>query len=56
MVPSFASWFAISLPEIPVCALTYCIVMLCLVHRIWWTMVKISSLSGWLCWDQGWWM
>ena len=34
VVPLFVSWFAISLPEIPVCTLTLCIVMLCLVHRI----------------------
>ena len=49
MVPLFASCSTISLPEIPVCALTFCIVMLGLVHRIWWTMAKISSLLGWLC-------
>ena len=48
LVPLFASWYAISLPKIPVCALTFCIVMLCLVHRIWWTIVEMSSLSGWL--------
>ena len=33
---------------IPMCALTICIVILCLVHRICWTMVVISSLSRWL--------
>jgi hypothetical protein len=31
---SSASWFAILLLKIPVCALTFCIVILCLVHRI----------------------
>lgn len=36
VVPSLVSWRVISLPEIPVCALTVCIVMSCLVHRIWW--------------------
>ena len=30
----YASWFVISLPKIPVCALTFCNVMLCVVHRI----------------------
>ena len=29
VVPSFASWFVISLPKIPVCALTFCNGMLC---------------------------
>ena len=33
-VPSFASWSVISLHVIPTCALTFCIVMLCLVHGI----------------------
>ena len=42
----FASWFDISLPEIPVCAPTFCIVILCLVRRIWWTMAKQV-----VCWD-----
>ena len=41
--PSFASWYAISLSKVPLFALTFCIVMLCLVHRIWCTMAKISS-------------
>ena len=49
VVPSFASWFAILLPNIPLCALTLCIVMLCLLHSIWSTMVEISGISGWLC-------
>ena len=40
VVPSLASWFAISLPKIPECALTFCNVLLCFVHRIWWIMVK----------------
>ena len=40
VVPSFASWYVISFPEIPMCALTFCIVMLYLVHRIWWTMAE----------------
>jgi hypothetical protein len=29
-----ASWCEISLPEIPMCALTFCIVMLCLVNLV----------------------
>ena len=52
MVPSFASWYAISLFEILMCALTFNIVMWRLVRRIWWTIAQISSLSGWLCWDR----
>ena len=46
VVPSFASWLAISLPKIQMHTLTNCIVILCLGHRIWWTMAKISSLLG----------
>ena len=46
VVPLFASWFAISLPMILICALTFCIVMLCLIERIWYTMAKMNSLSG----------
>jgi hypothetical protein len=34
VIPLFISWFAISLLEIPVCTLTLCIAMLCLVHII----------------------
>ena len=56
VVPLFASWSTILPPEILMCALIFCIAMLCLVHIIWWTMTKISSLSGWLCWAEGWWM
>ena len=41
-----ASSYVISLPKIPMSALIICIVMLRLVHRIWWTMAEISSLSG----------
>ena len=29
VVPSFASWFANSLPVIMTCALTFCIVIIC---------------------------
>lgn len=49
VVPSFASLYMNSLPKNLMCALAFCIVMLCLIHGIWWTMVEISSLSGWLC-------
>ena len=51
-VPLFANWSAISLPMILTCAQTFCIVMLCLVQRIWWTMIKMNSLSRWLCQDD----
>ena len=34
VVPSFAIWSVILLSKILSCALTFCIVMLCLVHRI----------------------
>ena len=34
VVPSFASWCAMSLPKIIICAMTFGILMLCLVHRI----------------------
>ena len=34
VVPSFASWSAISFPMMPMCALTFCIVILCLDHMI----------------------
>ena len=44
--PLFASWSAISLPIIHVCALTFCIVILCVDHVIWLTMEEMSSLSG----------
>ena len=44
----FASCYAISLPEILMCALTSCIVMLCLVQRVWWILVEINNLLGWL--------
>lgn len=50
VVPTFGSWYAISLPKISVWP-NFCIVMLCLVYRSW-TMVEISSLWGWLCWDE----
>ena len=46
MVPLFASWYAISLLEFPMCFLTFCIVIVYLVHRIWWTTVEISCLLG----------
>ena len=38
------------------CALTFSIIMLCMAYGMWWTMVEISSLSRWLCLDEGWWM
>ena len=46
-VPSFANWYVISFPEVRICALTFCIVMLYLVHRIWWTMLeeKITNVG-----------
>lgn len=53
VVHSFASWSEILLPEISVCALIFCIAMLCFVHRSWWTVVEIRSFSRWLCWDEG---
>lgn len=53
VVPSSASWLAISFMMIPVCAFTICIVILWLDHRIWCIIAEISSLSGWLCWDDG---
>ena len=43
VVPLFAIWYVISLPEIPMCSVTFCIVVLSLLHRIWWTMVDTSS-------------
>ena len=52
-VLSFASWLAILLPIMPMCALTFCIVILCVEHVIWLTMAMMSSLSWWLCWDNG---
>ena len=52
-IPSFAKWSTTSLPIIPVCALTSCIVFLCVDQVIWVTMVGMHSLSGWLCWDDG---
>ena len=42
VVPLFASWSSILLPEILMHALTFCIVMLCLMHKIWWTMVSYN--------------
>ena len=51
--PLFASWSAISLPIIHVCALTFWIVILCVDHVMWLTIAEMSSLSGWLCWDDG---
>ena len=48
VAPSIASWSAILLPEIPTCPLTFCIVLLFLIHRIWWTMPEICSVLGWL--------
>ena len=42
----FASWSVISLPIMPMCALTFCIVILCVDHVIWLTMAAMSSLSG----------
>ena len=53
VAPSFASWSMIPLLKIPVCALTFYIVMLCMVHRIWCTMAERSSSLGWLCWGEG---
>ena len=52
VVPLFPSWYAISLPKISMHVLSFCIVTLCLVCKIWWTMAKIDNLSGWLCWDD----
>lgn len=52
VVPSFAGWPVISLTEIPMRALTFCIVILCLVRRIWWSMASgVYSLleSGTMC-------
>ena len=54
VIPLFASWSVILLHEIQMCALTFCMVMLCLVHKICWTMAHINSLSGGLCWDEEW--
>ena len=42
VVSLFATWSSISLPTILMYALTFCIVMLCLIHRIWWTMILYS--------------
>ena len=52
VVPLFASWSMILLPEI--LAQTFCTIMLCWIHRILCTMAKISSSLRWLCWDEGW--
>ena len=54
LFPLFVSWSMILLPKTLMCAPTFCILMLCLVHRIRWTMVEISSFSEWLCWTKGW--
>jgi hypothetical protein len=35
------------------CAPVFCIVMLCLIHRIWWTMIETSSLLWRLYWHEG---
>lgn len=35
------------------CILWWCIVILCVDHVIWLTMATMSSLSRWLCWDDG---
>lgn len=51
-VPSFASWLAIWLHVMSVCALTFGIVILCVNHVIWLTMAAMTILSGWLCWDD----
>jgi hypothetical protein len=40
---------AISLLIMLVCALTFCIVILCVNHIIWLTMTNMSNLPGWLC-------
>lgn len=47
------SWSAMSLPIMHVCALTLCIVILCVDQVMWLTIADMSSLSGWLCWDDG---
>ena len=44
---------AILLPVILVCALTYCIVMFCLVQDISWVMAMIGSFSRWCCCNDG---
>ena len=49
MVPSFASWSTISLPNMPMCAMAFCIVILCVDHVIWLTIAAMSGLvSEWL--------
>ena len=53
VVPLFASWSKILSLEIPMCALIFRNITLCLVHIIWWIIGEISSLSGWLCWGEG---
>ena len=52
-VPSFASWSTISLHVIPIHALIFSIVLLCLVYTIWWSMANMSNMVGWLSWDNG---
>lgn len=52
VVMSFANWLTISFPIILVCTMTFCIVMLWVDHMIWLTTTKISSLLGWLCWND----
>lgn len=53
-VSSFANWSTISLSTMPVCVLTFCIVILCTMdHVIWLTKAMMRSLSRWLCWDDG---
>lgn len=53
-VSSFANWSAISLSTMPVCVLTFCIVILCTMdHVIWLTIAMMRSLSRWLWWDDG---
>ena len=47
--PSFASWYAISLPIMHVCAVIFWIVILCVDQVMWLTIAVMSSLSGWLC-------
>lgn len=40
-------------PIILVCAMIFCIVILCLDHMILLIMATMSNLSRWLCWDDG---
>lgn len=53
VVPWVASESAMSFPLILVWALTFWIVILCLNYVMYWTIDAISSLSIWLCWEDG---